>query len=188
MHTRPTGPTSGEAEPLQRRDDGRLDDRPVVDDQRVVEAKSLISGRGGARVAEEILVALRLAGMALAAVGLHDEHAVDEEVDAADIPDPDLASHRDPEAQQPEPEERLEPALRVGTGDVDEPPLTCPQPRANLGPLRSPQKAQMPGRFEGGEERLVAEARGELYERLHDADLPERGDASSRCVTQWHPV
>ena len=60
--------------------------------------------------------------MIFSAIDLKDDAAVEDEVDSADAVNPDLTLEEDAEAVKPQPQNGLESALRVGPGDVDQPP------------------------------------------------------------------
>ena len=83
-------------------EDRRLDERPGVHHERVVEPQSLEACRRGGRVSQEVLVAEGRAVVVEAPVHLQDDPAREDEIDAADAIDPHLAVEADAEFAEPQ--------------------------------------------------------------------------------------
>ncbi|GAA4779379.1 hypothetical protein GCM10023351_25510 [Microbacterium gilvum] len=110
-----------------------------------------------------------------AAIHFEDDAAAEDEVDAPDAVDHDLASHGDPEAEESEAQDRFEAAARIASREVDQSPLAGVQLRAHRCALSAREEPQRPGGFERREERFVALAACELHERAHDVDQSVSG-------------
>lgn len=108
------------------------------------------------------------------AVGLEDQPAVDHEVDPADTPDVDLGPHGQSEQMQTEPEERLQSALSIRPGEIDQPSGGPGEGAANPLPCCGGEFLLSPGGFVRGEEGLVAAAHTEVQQRGLDVDRAQR--------------
>lgn len=78
-----------------------------------------MSGRDG--IAQSITVSAIGAVMTHPTIDLEDESISEHEVDPPDTGDLDLGSEPQSESMQAEPQERLEPALRVGPREIHQP-------------------------------------------------------------------
>lgn len=118
--------------------DGLNDARPVVDDHRVVEAQSLESEGRCRGIPIEIAMATFGARVVDATVDFQDQATADDEVDATDPVDRDLAFEVYTDQMQSQAKQRLQSALRVGSGEIEQ-PVSC---RRKLPPYPCASRAE----------------------------------------------
>src|SRR5215207_9134627 len=154
-------------------------------DERIVEPQRVEAVRRRDGVANEILVTFRhcrprgvglganrgveAVDVVVLAVDLEDEPITEDEVNPTDTRYLDLRGQVDPEHAEPQPQQRLESAVRVPPREVGEPTVHCRKPAPDSGE-RSPCEESLPHRrLERDEELLLAAASEQLHERIVEA-------------------
>ncbi|HEY1105390.1 MAG TPA: hypothetical protein VGE78_04515, partial [Agromyces sp.] len=186
------------------REDRRLDARPVMDDLRVVESKRHVPALGRGRISHQVLVPLRGRGrrcvttallqqideavdVVALAVGLEDEAITEYEVDPTDPVDHDLRAQFDAMSSQAQAQQRLEPAVGVPSGEVDQRAVPRRYFRAQSSHSSPVDQPLAHRRFERREEGLDATARERVGERVDDRALtqtrPTADPVQHACAT-----
>lgn len=168
-----TGVQASLSDERETAQNGRLDVGPGMHHHRVVEPERLIPLRGGCGIPSKVLVTQRLTVVVLSPVDFEDDAAGEKEVDAPHALDPHLGLEGDAEAVQPQPQKGLESAVGRRTGDVDEPPHTRAEAEPDLPSVGARQQSSVPGRLEGCEEGLGAQAARDLHEGVHERHRAE---------------
>lgn len=112
-------------------------------------------------------------------VDLEDQTTIDDEIDPPHATDQHLALDEDAEHMQPQSDQGLEPAIGIGTPDVDQPPCIGRKCLADSHSCGRGEQSILPCRLERREECLVAAAPMEVNQGGFDVD-----ESETRCASE----